>query len=255
MFNLPVETNLLFELYRRGRAVTAQIGAVERLDEPTWVLMFPDYPSYRGLVPLSQSGVEQTVFYAMVGQTVHVIIKGIDTESNNVACSRQEAVDMVSEQVIAQVQQDDLIPVTVVAVVSRETKPVLIVDIGQGVLLEIPRSKAAMRFTRPLRQQYRAGQSITAKVTATQPLTLSIRAAQPDAWARADYRRGSIISGTIFKINNDLVFIEPDLSPGILGLAPVPLLGNVARSMRVSCRVRHFDKDNKKLHLWLIKQL
>lgn len=250
-----IENEKLHQVMRQGRTITAQIGAVERLDEPTWILSFPDYPSFRGLIPLSAAGVDEPLAYAMIGQQVQVVIKGID--GSIIACSRQEAVEKVQEQVMAGIKQDDILPVTVVGVVTREKRPVLVVDVGQGVLAEIPRSKAATKYTVPLRQQYRPGQTVPVKVltTDTDPVTLSVRDGRPDPWTLADFRRGSIISGTVYQVQGQHVFLEPDLCMGILGLAPVPLMGDVSRGMRVTAKVRYFSPEERKLHLWLVNTI
>lgn len=255
MLNMPVENELLYQIFRQNRTVTAQIGGIEKLDEPTWIVTFAEYPSFRGLIPLSESGVDEPLMYAMVGQEIQVIVKGVDQEAGIVACSRKEAVEKFTEQVLSRLEVDQIIPVTVIGVVYRDRRPFLIVDVGQGVFYEMPRSKAATCYTKPLREQYRAGQTVSCKVMSIEPLELSIRDARPNPWTRADFRRGSIISGTVYNVANELVFVEPDLCMGILGLAPVPLKGNVTRGMRVSCRVRFFDPEKRKLHLWLISPL
>lgn len=255
MLNMPVENELLYQIFRQNRTVTAQIGAVEKLDEPTWIVTFPEYPSFRGLVPLSGAGVDEPLMYAMVGQEIGVVVKGVDQEAGIVACSRKEAVEKVAEQILSRLEVDQIIPVTVIGVVYRDRRPFLVVDVGQGVFYEMPRSKAATCYSKRLREQYRAGQAVNCKVMSIEPLELSIRDARPDPWTRADFRRGSIISGTVYNVANELVFVEPDLCMGILGLAPVPLKGNVTRGMRVSCRVRFFDPEKRKLHLWLIRPL
>lgn len=255
MINLPVENELLYQIFRQNRTVTAQIGGIERLDEPTWILSFPKYPSFRGLVPLSEAGVDEPLAYAMVGQEIQVIVKGVDTEAGIVACSRKEAVEKFTEQVLSRLEVDQIIPVTVIGVIYRDKRPFLVVDVGQGVFTEIPRGKAVTCYTKSLREQYRAGQTVSCKVLSTDPLELSIRDARPNPWTRADFRRGSIISGTIYTVQNELVFVEPDLCKGILGLCPVPLKGDVSRGMRVSCRVRFFDPEKRKLHLWLVRAL
>lgn len=255
MLNMPVENELLYQIMKQNRTVAAQIGGIERLDEPTWIVTFAEYPSFRGLVLLSESGVDEPLLYSMVGQEIQVIVKGVDTEAGIVACSRKEAVEMNSERVLSRLEVDQIIPATAIGVVYRDRRPFLVVDIGQGVFYEMPRSKAATCYSKRLREQYRAGQTVNCKVMSIEPLELSIRDARPDPWTRADFRRGSIISGTIYNVANELVFVEPDLCQGILGLCPVPLRGEVARGMRVSCRVRFFDPEKRRLHLWLVRAL
>lgn len=255
MINMPVENELLYQIMKQNRVVVAQIGAIEKLDEPTWIVTFPEYPSFRGLVPLSEAGVDEPLMYVMVGQEIEVVVKGVDTEAGIVACSRKEAVEKISEQVLSRLEVDQIIPTTAIGVIYRDKRPFLVVDVGQGVFVEIPRGKAVTCYTKPLKEQYRAGQTVSCKVMSIDPLELSIRDARPAPWTRADFRRGSIISGTVYNVANELVFVEPDLTMGILGLAPVPLRGNVSRGMRVSCRVRFFDPEKRKLHLWLVRPL
>lgn len=251
--NMSVENELLHQIMKQNRTVVAQIGGIERLDEPTWIISFPEYPSFRGLVPLSESGVDEPLMYTMVGQEIQVVIKGVDTEAGIAACSKKEAVEKAKGRITLELEQ--IIPANVVAVIYREQRPVLVVDIGHGLLVEMPRSKAVYCYTKPLREQYKAGQTIKCKVISTDPLALSIRDARPDPWSRADFRRGSIISGTVYTVQNEKVFVEPDLCLGILGLAPVPLMGIAQKGTRVRCKVRFFDPQQKKLHLYLIGQI
>ncbi len=253
--NFAIESEQMYQIIRQNRIVRTWIGGVEKLDEPTWIVSFPEYPFFRGLIPLSASGVDERLMYAMVGQQIWVTVKGLDAESEIVACSRQEVLEKVSEQVMSRIEVGKIISATTIATVYRENKPFLVVDIGQGIFFEIPRSKAAICYTKPLRDQYRPGQTVNCKVLATDPLNLSIRDARPNPWVRANFRRGSIISGTVYVVQDEKVFVEPDLCMGILGLAPIPLRGDIARGMRVSCRVRFFDAEKRKLHLWLVNRL
>jgi small subunit ribosomal protein S1 len=249
MRTIEIERELLFQVMKQGRTVDALIGGVEKLDEPTWIVRFPDYPSFRGLVPLSAAKVDEPLMYKMIGYTIPVIIKGVDAEAGIVAGERA-----INTEVLSMLETDQTIPAVVVATISRGKRPFLVVDI-QGVLVEIPRSKAAICYTKRLQEQFKAGQTVSAKVMSVEPLELSLRDARPDPWANADFRRGSIISGTVYTVANEKVFIEPDLCMGILGLAPVPLRGAAVKGMRVSCRVRFFDPEKKKLHLWLVNRL
>lgn len=258
MFSREYQEEMLYQLSRVGRPVVGRIGAVERLEtleSRVWAVSFTEYPDYQGVVSESESGVDPVLFGAMVGQEVQVIVKGIDDETGTVACSRKEAVEKSYPRVMERIQADQIIEAITVAVVTRDERPVLVVDVGQGVLCDMPRSKASVRYTMRMREQYRPGQVVQAKVISVEPLELSIRAARPDPWQRAVFKSRSLISGTVYKIDDHLVFVEPDLAPGILGLAPVPLMGDISRGMRVSCRVRNFDPANRKLHLRLVNRL
>lgn len=52
-----------------------------------------------------------------------------------------------------------------------------------------------------------------------------------------------------------IVFIEPDLSPGLLGVAPFPIMGDVSRGSRVSCKVRNFSAEQQKLSLLMMNHI
>lgn len=256
--NREYQKEMIFQLSRAGRPVAVKIGAVEQmetLDSLAWVATFSEYPDFRVLVPESEAGVDVSLMNAMVGQEVRVIVKGIDYESGIVACSRKEAVEKVCSTVMEQFQAGQIVNAVVVSVIYREQKPVLVVDIGQGVLCEVPRSKAAIKYTVPLREQYTPGQTVRLKVLSLDPVEFSVREAKEDPWQKASFKRRSLISGTVYRVTGGLIFVEPDLAPGILGLASVPLMGSVSRGMRVSCRVRSFDPSSKRLHLWLVSQL
>lgn len=205
----------------------------------------------------AETGVDEALMHVLIGQEVSVLVKGIDPANHIVACSRREAVEQVLPQVMEMLnaKAGEVIPVTVRGVVYRERHPSLVVDVRGDVLAEIPRSKAAIQYVRPLREQYRPGQEINVKILESDPISLSVRGARPDPWARANFRRRSVISGTVYAVQDGKVFVEPDLCLGILGLAPVPLMGGVTRGMRVRCRVRKFDPENRKLHLYLVSQI
>lgn len=246
----------LYQLKERNIPVTAQIGAIDYVeDKIIWVLFFPDYPNITGLVPESETGLPLNLISRFVGMEINVVIKGLDRENKIVACSRKEVVEVATQQLEERLSVGDIIEGTVKAIIRKETTTVLVVDIGGGVLVEIPRSQAAIRRSAPLRAQYNIGERVLVKVISTEPLQVSIRAAIPDPWKQADFKRGQFISGTVYLVKDGNVFIEPDLTPGVLGLAPLPMLGDVQRGYRVSCKVRYFSSEQKKLHLYLVNRL
>lgn len=246
----------LYQFKERNIPVVGQIGAIDYAeDKMIWVLIFPDYPNITGIVPEAETGLARNLIKHFVGMEIRVVIKGLDRSNNIVACSRREVVENAAGFLKENLQTGDIISSTVKAILRGEKTTCLIVDIGRGVLVEIPRSQAAIRIAAPLRQQYDIGQTVKVKVMSTEPLKVSVKGAQPDPWSRADYKRGQYISGTVFLIKDGNVFVEPDLTPGILGLAPIPLLGDINKSDRVSCKVRNFSAEQKKLHLFLEKRI
>lgn len=247
---------VLYQHKERVIPVTAQIGAIDYAeDKMMWVLVFPDYPNITGLVPEGETGLPDNLISRFVGMEIKVVIKGLDKENNMVACSRKEVVLNAFKQLKEKLSVGDLVEGAVKAIIRQDNKAMLIVDIGGGVLVEIPRSQAAIKRTALLKEQYNIGETVLTKVISVEPLEVSIRAARPSPWSLADYKRGQFISGTVHSIKDGHVFIEPDLTPGLLGLAPLPLLGDVDRGHRVICKVRYFSSDQRKLHLYLVNRL
>lgn len=248
---------ILFQMKERNRPVAAQVGAIDYIEgQPVWVLAFPNFMGIKGYVPAPETGVDPQLVVRFIGQDVKVLIKGLDRQNNLLACSRRELVDRVREELPNQIKVGDVIPVTVKAVLLDEMRhSSLVVDIGGGYLLEIPRSQAVKRLAIPLRQQYTVGQTVNARVMGFDPITVSIRAAGADPWQLADFKRGQFISGTVYRVADGIVFIEPDLCPGLLGVAPFPVMGEVSRGSRVSCKVRNFSAEQQKLSLLMINHL
>jgi small subunit ribosomal protein S1 len=251
----------LFTAKERGTVLTARVAALDYPNDlPTWVLAFDDFDGVRGLVPASETDLpDPGLMRRFVGQVVNVKIKGLDKDNKLVACSRRDAVAEARERL--SFAEGQVLECTVRAVLGRSNgKPArLLVDVGGGLLVEIPRQHAALRLAQPLAKQFRIGETVTAKVTAVNNglPTLSLRAARPDdSWERADFRRGAFISGTVYAVRETkdgrrIVFVEPDLAPAILGIAPYPLEGDVHPGDRVNCAVASFSREKRKLRLRL----
>mgnify|MGYP000934999399 CR=1 FL=1 len=247
---------VLFQMKERERPVAAQVGAIDYVDDkPVWILVFPNYPGIKGYVPDQETGVDPSLISRFVGQDIMVQIKGFDRDNKIIACSRKEMVNEAARGLKEHLSVGDKIPVTVKAIMMKGNTSTLVVDVGGGVLVDVPRSQAVIRRSATLKAQYDIGETVGALVVSVDPLQVSIRAARPDPWSQADYKRGQFISGTVYRIANGNVLIEPDLTPGILGLAPLPLLGEIQKGYRVSCKVRYFSVDQRKLHLYLVNRL
>lgn len=254
---------MLFQAKERGTVLTARVGALDYPDGvPTWVLAFPNLDGARGLVPASEAGVDKSLMRRFVGQDIRVKVKGLDRDSGLVACSRREAVEEARTRLNVRVGQ--VLECSVRAILPRDREsgkpPRLLVDIGGGVVVEIPEARASLRLSQALNRQYRIGEAVKARVQAVDAdglPVLSLREVRPDPWERADFRRGSIIAGTVYAVRETragtgrIVYVEPDLTPGILGIAPVPLVGEVKPGDRVTCAVATFDRDTRKLRLRL----
>lgn len=248
---------VLYQKMRAGAIVRGLVQSVDYPDSiPTWLITFPDIDingEVVGLVPESETGLDRVLMTRFIHQAVHVQIMGVDRDNGLVACSRLAAVDQFSERL--ELKEGQLVTCSVRAIRPNPEgrQPLLTLDVGGGILVDVPYVDARISLTRPLHEQYRVGQLVTAKVTGINygnQVTLSLKAARRSPWDNARFRRGQIIAGTIYRINNNnLVFIEPDLYPGILGIAPYPVRGSLRNRQKVRCNVASFSPEDKKLRL------
>jgi small subunit ribosomal protein S1 len=253
----------IFQSMKRGYTVAAQVVAIDYPDgRPAWELTFRDYTGIKGVVPAGETDLsDPRLMQWFVGQPINVKIRGLDRENNLVACSRREAVTEARTRLFDEVQEGDVLECIVKAILPRneaEKKPErLLVDVGGGVLAGVNRSRAALKLSQRLSHQYNPGQAVTARVTRIEPQQgiIEVSLKDGDAWNKAYYKRGQPISGTIVAINGDTCFIEPDASPGVLGIAPLPFWGEFRRRTRVSCKVVNFRGDAHKLRLYILTQL
>lgn len=253
------ERDVMEELYwlgQRGMPVDAGITSVERVNgEMTWALTFPDFPGVKGVCPASEAGVSEKVLPRLVGQTVRVLVKGVDREMGLAACSRREVVEKAKEELVNVLKEGQVIDAAVRAVLppaEGSKAPTLVLDIGGGVMVEVPRKEAVRWVSKSLSEQYRPGDAVKAKVLSCDPLTVSVRQAYPDPFTCTVFYRGQEIACTVagvwdMKQGQKIVLIEPDAAPGMLGIAPYPLLGEVARGDRLICVVATYRPEKKQL--------
>ncbi|WP_035106696.1 hypothetical protein [Desulfovirgula thermocuniculi] len=247
----------LYHAKERGLAIEAEVAGVAYPNgSPAWLLTFPGLDGARGLVPASETGLgSPQLMPRFVGQKIRVKVKGLDRESGLAACSRREVVAEAEERLKAELRPGQVIEALVRAVLPRDRengKPArLLLDVGGGVLVEIPYRKAAVSQARSLAQQFPPGSTLEVEVVSVEPLVVS-PVKKTDPWQAApDFHRGQFLACTVVAVRGSTVFLEPDLAPGVVGIAPVPLRGAVARGDRVTCAVAKFDREKKKLHLRL----
>ncbi|MGO0122222.1 hypothetical protein [Desulfothermobacter acidiphilus] len=245
----------------RGLVLEAQVEKVsypERLDTCVWELSFPEHPGVTGIVPFSESGLEdKALMNRLVGQRVFVAVKGLDRENGVVACSRSAALDALRERVFATLQEGQLIDCVVKAVLPRDRAnglpERLLVDVGGGVLAEVPRSKATRSLAASLRELYRPGQAVRARVLSVDrekgEVKVSLVDAEPDPWQGLVFRRGEVVAGTVVQVVPEKALVFVEVRPGVVGIAPPPLRGELRRGDRASCAVASFDPQAKKLRL------
>lgn len=222
---------------------------------PVWEVSFPGFPGVRGLVPSSEAGVAREQMPRFVGQAVRVVVKGLDRENHLAACSRREAVAEAWRQIWETYREGQVVDAVVRAILppGDGKGPRVLLDVGGGALVEVPRARATRSRVLPLGEVLPPGRQVKAKVTRIDPqagvLEVSVVDAEPDPWESVDYRRGDFVSGTVVWCDSRHVFVE--VRPGVVGLAPPPLRGTVRPGERVSCAVATFDREARKLRLRL----
>jgi ribosomal protein S1 len=241
----------VYQAYKAERNLPAKVLEVQYHDNiPAWLV---DVQGIKGLIPSSETGLGKALIPQFVGTQIFVQVTQMKEGIDFIGCSRQKAVEFNKDKL--NFQEGQLIPVMIRGYLGREgDQPArLVVDVGYGVLAEIPRQQAARRFAGSLREQWPLGLQTQAKVTAILDgmLILSIKEALSDPWLSADFSRGGFISGTVVRVSDKLLFIEPDSTPGILGITNRPLRGEVSRGSKVTCTVVTFKREEKKLRLRL----
>lgn len=246
----------LWQAKERGIPVEAVVEKVtwpENLDTAMWEI---DLGGVKGVVPSSETGlVDTSLMTRFVGQKILVKIKGMDKENRVAACSRREAIADAQERLFKALKPDMVIDCVVKAVLPPDPvngkPPALVVDVGGGVLVEVPRKHATRSYAR-LNDLYRPGQALKAKVLQVDPqagiIRVSLADVEPDPWEGATFKRGEIVAGRVVNVGS-AVFVE--VLPGLTGIAPLPLRGRLRRGDRVACQVTSFDREKKKLHLRL----
>jgi len=249
----------LFVARRQGfpvSAVVERLSYPEHLEGPVWELDLGD--GIRGVVPFAESGlVEPGQMARFVGQSVTVKIKSMDRETRLVAASRKEAVEDARRRLL-----DVLVPGEVLDGVVRAVLPAasdgrsarLLVDIGGGVLCEVPRSAATRSRVGKLGAHFSPGQQVRAVVKAVDresgSISISLVEVESDPWATATYNRGEIVSGRVVSRRGSVVYVE--VRPGMVGIGNAPLRGTVWHGDRVSGKVTMYDPGRRRLHLQLL---
>lgn len=222
----PIE--VLFQATRTRKPIEGLVAALERVESrPVWAVRLANpVLEIRAICPVEWSGVHEKDMPALVGTKQVFLPKELDREAGVVVLSRSEYVEQAKETLKATIKQGDVLPATVIAVLPRrEDSPARLVVEVAGVPVEIPRKLASRSLSLPLDRQYRPGQVIAVKVLDPENLTFSVKDAYPDPWQAYSFTRGQIISGTVIQIVQGIVFIEPDVAPGIAGISPYPVRG------------------------------
>lgn len=248
---------VVHEAIRRKLPLSAQVGAVTYTEsDPAWLLTFSDLPGIRGICPGSETGLgDPRLLRAFAGQTVYVVPVGADETAGIVACSRLRALAQAQERLAATVKPGSRLDAVVRAVLpAGGGQPSrLVVDLGGGVLAELPRRHVARRLAVPLAEQYRVGDVVPVMVETVGPVVQVRAVPGPDPWLRIPpLPRGARLTGTVVLVADGAkryVLVEPDIAPGCAGLAGWPVRGVLRRGDRVEAVVTVCDPGAQKLHM------
>ena len=240
----------LYDAMQKGYPIEARITRITwESDSPVWEL---DLEVARGLVPASETGLDNpALMQKFTGQKVLVKIRGIDKNAGIAACSRLEAVADSREKLFKYLKVGQDVDAVVRVVTPRQ----IMVDIGGGVLVGVPRAAATRRKSFRLNDLFEPGRQVSVRVTALDQEKDIISVSMVDGadpWERApEFRRGDCVAGVVTHASARFVMIEMLAVPGLVGLAPPPLRGSLYRGDRVSCMVASFSREKKKLSLRL----
>jgi len=244
----------LWLMHRLGRTVDARVTKVtfpENLATAVWEVDLGD--GVKGVVPLGESGLAgQGLMMRYVGQVVRVKISGLDREMRVAACSRRAALAEAKERLMGALAPGQVIDVMVKAVLGPAPgkPPFVLVDVGGGVVAEVPRGAATKIRTERMESIFRPGQQVKAKVLSvdreSDVIRVSMAAVEPDAW-QENYQRGHMVAGRVINQKGGLVFVE--IKPGLVGIADPPLRGRLRNGERVRCVVTVYRPRERKMHL------
>lgn len=234
-------------------------GTIERVTwadgKPVWILDLGE--GITGMVPFNESGLSnEEMMVRFIGQKVFVKVCGFHDETRTVGCSRQDVIADATERFFDEVKEGDRIPAVVKAVLARSgDKPErLQVDIGGGLLVEVPRRYATRSQVLRLAELFPPGTPVQARVIQMDRQSGIIRVSlldDRDPWEIFEVRRGDFLRAQVVKIVNTektkLVLLE--VKPGITGIANLPQRGRLQKGDVVPVAVSSFERKNKKLRL------
>ena len=240
----------IYDALQKEYPIEARITRVTwEHNTPVWEL---DLEVARGLVPSSETGLEShELMQKFTGQKVFVKVKGVDKKAGIVVCSRREAVADTRVELLKHLKVGQELD----AVIRVVTPKRLTVDIGGGVLVDVPRANATKSRALRLNELFEPGRQVSVRVSALdgdKDIILVTMVDGSSPWERApEFRRGDCVAGIVVRADSRFVMIEMVGVPGLVGLAPPPLRGNLSRGDRVTCMVTNLSREKNKLSLRL----
>jgi small subunit ribosomal protein S1 len=197
-----------------------------------------------GLIPESESGLPDGISMNWFrNQSIAAKVKGIDRRNNLVALSRREVVEENLSRLLDQLEESERL-----CALIRAARPAgIVVDIGGGVLIDIPRKKINLSRAVPIEVQYTPGQLAKVEVTGIDKTSKRIDVAIIDPWQPNEFARGEMVTGKIVQTADNVAFVQ--VRPGLVGIAPYPKSEHMEIGDTASYQVRKYDEDSRVLHL------
>lgn len=213
----------------------------------TWVVSLGEHEDLFGivgLIPESESGLpDGTSMNWFKHQVVTAKIKGIDRKNSIVALTRKEVVEENMRRLLDQLEESEQL----LALIRASSTRGIIVDIGGGVLIKIPRGEIKMSKSVPVEIQYPPEQFVRVQVTGIDKKERKIEIKMIDPWQPGEYTRGDLVTGKIVQIKDNIAFVQ--MKPGLVGIAPYPKSDQSKVGDSVNYQVQKYDSENKILHL------
>lgn len=178
----------LYQAKERCRRVEAEVVGYAKVGgEPVWHVAFPG-STVCGVVPASEAGLARELMPLMVGQSIGLVVKGLDPINQVVACSRRDVVATAVRQAVGELKGGDVRNAVVRAIIPGRRKegrtPGLLLEVARDVLVEVSGEEAATWLSLRLAEQYVPGQRVRVAVQGVDPergaVTVSVRSALPD---------------------------------------------------------------------------
>jgi small subunit ribosomal protein S1 len=244
--------DIFYDARDRDRVLNATVISVKRpetLNGFYWELKFEgfeDTAAVLGLVPSSETGLpDEDMMGSFVNKKVNVKVKSIDKNSGIVACTRREVVEEARARLMNTLSEGE----ETWSLVRFVSGGRLGLDIGGGVVVGVPCSRAAFSRSVPLDMQYRPGQMVRVEIRVVNREKSEIEISVKNPWENEKFNRGDIVTGRVLKVDGDKLFVE--VRQGVIGLAGCPVGKRVSEGEQLVFQVTAFNGAERKLHMVL----
>lgn len=249
----------LFKIMKRNLIVKTPITEMKAVgeNEYAWIM---DFDGFIGVVRFERSGLEiPNQMKQFVGQEIYVKIINVKQTPKGtiVTADRKTAIEEMSEVVIKQLQEGQIIQSVVKGVGDHTVH----VDIGGGCIVSIPRKLATIsNAKKSLKRYFSIGDQLPVKIMLvnkkTKEVQVSYAATQTNPWKKYKYNKGDVIIAEIVNIVTDKTGtkIYAEVKPGLDSL----LIYNIPIEPKIGDKIQgevlRFVPEKKQLRV-IVKEL